>query len=259
MQDELQAIAAPIRAARGQLKGAVKFPAFGELVTAGARTNHLVWPIDDDPDPKVPPESGIQMQVVSSSSQDGNGGTGINSIEIFYLDGNLDRQSEVVTLDGTNPVATVATDIRFVQFAHMRSDVGSGLAADGDIDIQSTDSVPITYNRIPVDGRVTQSAIRRVPRGKRVMIEVIYGGSVSGSGNTRSRLRLISTRVGGSSFAEQGLFFTEVAIAAQDASSSINVVSPIAFSEGEIIAMEVSLNKSATVVAGWDGWLEDAL
>ena len=82
-----------------------------------------------------PAAGGIQMEVISGSADDDGdpAGTGIQTVDIHYLDADHAEQSETVTLNGLTAVATTATDILRVNEFHA-SAVGSGGVAAGNID-----------------------------------------------------------------------------------------------------------------------------
>lgn len=64
----------------------------------------------------VEPQSQAQRSVVSTSVNDSNpNGSNAKAIKLTYLNSNYDLRSEVVFLNGTTPVNTVATDIRFIE------------------------------------------------------------------------------------------------------------------------------------------------
>src|SRR5512139_3268256 len=113
--------------ARGDVLNAEPFGGYGELTTAGAVNNQIIWP---DGVYTIPPAAGVQMSLVSTSASDGVAGTGIRSLDIHYLDNTLTPQIETVVLNGLTPVLTVATNIRFIQCMHMIT-FGTGKAAAG--------------------------------------------------------------------------------------------------------------------------------
>jgi len=65
--------------------------------------------------PYVEQASQAQRSVVSTSVQDAAAGTGSKQVRIIYLDSNYVQRTEDVVLNGTTPVNTVATDIRFIE------------------------------------------------------------------------------------------------------------------------------------------------
>lgn len=82
--------------------------------------------------------AGEQARVVSDSPNDSPAGTGIQKVIINYFDNNWVLKSEVVTLNGTTQVLTVANDIfRIESFDAFQA--GSGQFAAGTITLKSTD------------------------------------------------------------------------------------------------------------------------
>lgn len=113
----------------------------------------------------VPAAGGIQMEVVSSAvgNEDSSAGTGVRTVGIHYLDANWVEKIEVVTMNGTTPVATVATDMLRVNAFHTES-VGSVGSAVGNIDIRAVSDTPI-YGRIPIGYNEQHQCFYSVPSG----------------------------------------------------------------------------------------------
>jgi hypothetical protein len=62
------------------------------------------------------PASAAQRSVSSSSASDSSAGTGTRTLKITYYNNTMDGPfTETVTMNGTTPVNTVATDIRFIE------------------------------------------------------------------------------------------------------------------------------------------------
>lgn len=57
------------------------------------------------------PTVGEQWEIFSSSSNDTAAGTGMRTVLMAFLDDNFVRQTEIITLNGTTAVSTVATNI----------------------------------------------------------------------------------------------------------------------------------------------------
>ena len=75
--------------------------------------------------------SQAQRSVKSSSANDTSAGSGAKAVRIVYLDSNYVKKSEIITMNGTTAVPTVATDIRFIE----SFDVVQGAAAAGAIEL----------------------------------------------------------------------------------------------------------------------------
>lgn len=94
----------------------------------------------------IPYPNGIQCRIVSSSVNDAAAGTGIRTLEIAYLDTNYNMQVENITMNGTTPVNTVATNIQRIWWIHAIT-VGSDGVAAGNISLQNTAGT-VTYEYI---------------------------------------------------------------------------------------------------------------
>lgn len=92
-------------------------------------------------------------------------------------------------MNGTTPVDTSASDIRFVQCVHAE-ELGSGKAAAGNITLSHSGT---NYAVIATGKRRCESSFRRVPAGKRLMIKSMYAGSSSGSAAASSIVRFVMT------------------------------------------------------------------
>lgn len=113
----------------------VNVDAVNPKVSSG--TSLDVWPAGSN---LVYPVSGEQWEVVSSSANDNATGAGARQVSLTYLDDNYDEQIEVITLDGTTPVETIANDIFRPTNNKFGSTVvlsaGSSLENEGDITIR---------------------------------------------------------------------------------------------------------------------------
>jgi|SRR5579885_701222 len=84
----------------------------------------------------TPQASGAQRSIKSTSASDNASGTGAQTVQINYLDSNMNLNSEVVTLNGTTAVNTVGTDIRFIESMIVMT-CGSNLANVGIIELMT--------------------------------------------------------------------------------------------------------------------------
>jgi hypothetical protein len=82
----------------------------------------------------TPQGAGAQRSVNSTSASDASAGTGARTVTINYLDVNFVLKSETVTLNGTTAVATVNTDIAFIESIVVAT-VGSGGGNVGTIQV----------------------------------------------------------------------------------------------------------------------------
>jgi hypothetical protein len=116
----------------------------------------------------IPVPGGIQLEVVSDSAQDGVAGTGVLTLEIHYLDSTFAEAVEIVTMNGTTPVNTVATDIQEIQYMHTKTAGSSGKAV-GNISIKDTSGVT-TYDYILAGFNQTFTARWTVPLAKKAYL-----------------------------------------------------------------------------------------
>lgn len=243
-----------IEVMRGRVDGSYPVVVDGHLIASGAVTDVLVFEGSTIKDPSVAPSTGLQMSIVSTSAQDGVGGTGVRTISVHYLDAGLIERTETVTLNGTTPVLTAATDIRWVGEIHLLN-FGSGKAFAGDIAVTNAGT---RYKFISAGGRTTRSSAYRVPAGKRLIVHTLFAGSTSGSSAARVTVDVVASFLGGDSFADSGLLITQGSIGLQDGTVVLADGALYAVPAGEIIALRVTTDKAATISGGFYGWIEDA-
>lgn len=237
---------------RSSLSTSIPFGAYGELVTVGAVTNHLVWP--DGPTLNVPDQTtGVQMTFASTNAADDkDAGTGIRSLEIHYLDVNLDPQVEQVFLEGVTPVLTSATDIRFINAMHMQT-YGSAKAAVGVI---TAKNATIIYGQIAAGAVRNANSARMVPNGYLLYISAMYGGGVSGTAAAKVIVRFFTTFLDQHDHTADGVMIPHAAVSAQDSSATISGVPSFPIPAGKICGFQCDTDKGATITAGFFGWLE---
>lgn len=240
--------------ARGRVEGAKPVVIDGHLVTSGSATDVLILDGSAIKDPSVAPAAGLQMSIVSTSAQDGPGGTGVRTISLHYLDADLIERDEIITLNGTTPVLTAATNIRWVGEIHLLT-YGSGKAFAGDLTVTNAGT---RYKFISAGSRTTRSSAYRVPAGKRLIVHTLYAGAASGSSAARVTIDVVVSMVDSTSFADAGLLITQGTIALQDSSAILSDGALYAVPAGEIIALRATTDKGATITGGFFGWLEDA-
>jgi hypothetical protein len=235
--------------ARGNVRGAYPYSAYGKLTTSGAVTDVLVR--DDDGTTLVVPQ-GVQLSLVSTSANDAAAGTGARTVVVEYLNGDLDYSFEMVALNGTTPVLTLATDVRWVQAVHVAT-AGSGGKAAGDI---TATNGGVTYLKILVGERTTHNSFTRVPRQRRLFVTQMYAGASSGSSASRVKVEAVSTQINGLDQSETGLFYKVAGIALQDGSATLALTSPFPVNAGQIFGFVATSDKAATITTGYMGWIE---
>lgn len=225
--------------ARGRVPNTKPFAIFGERITAGAVTDSVLWETGMPNGLTVP--QGVQLSFVST-------GADTRRIKMIYLDGDLNEGIETITLTGTTPVLTQATDIRFVNSVHsLDGAVQQSVAGTAD---------GTTYVVVPAGAVQFDGAIYRVPAGRRLMLTALYGGAVSGTAAARIVLKVETSFFNGDRFADSGVLHPVGGVALQDNAVTLPF-GPFPIPAGEIVAMTFKCDKAADVVGGFFGWLEN--
>jgi hypothetical protein len=191
----------------------------------------------------VPEPGGIQLQISSSSAADTSAGTGIQTLDVHYLDPNGDEQEETVTMNGTTPVNTVATDIDFIQWIHAKT-VGTGGVSAGNISVEDTGGAVI-YEYIEAGGNQSLSAKYKVPNNK---TGYVVGWQASGI-TKKIDLRLRATVERFDRSIIPGVFLFQDILVLNDATSGwIPFLVPLKMPSGAVIKLS-----GISSAAGGDG------
>lgn len=235
--------------ARGNVRGAYPVAAYGKLLAGGPVTRTLVQ-TQDGTTLHVP--QGVQMALVSTSASDAAAGTGVRTVVVEYLNGDLDYSFELVTLNGTTPVNMLATDVRWVYAVHMAT-AGNGGVAAGNITVTNGGN---TYAQMTAGQRSSHSSFYRVPRQKTLYVSSMYGGASSGTAATSVLLEFATSQINGLDQQETGLIYTQAGIALQDNSTTLSLNVPLPVAAGHIAGFIATCDKGATITAGFIGWVE---
>lgn len=143
----------------------------------------------------IPNQSvGEQISVVSSSTADSSGSSGISLIEIHYLNNEGYERSEYITLNGTSTVSTTATNIRFIQKMYSMGSTSAGSSAfpvaNGNIICHKVGDPSTVYDIIMAGTNASLSSLRMVPKGKKFYLTNF---SASSGGKQRVVVKLRST------------------------------------------------------------------
>lgn len=235
---------------RGNIPGATLYSAYGERTTVGAETNWVIWPNGAF---TIPPATGLEMSVVSTSANDAIGGTGLRSIRVIYLDTSLNEQYVDVELNGLTPVVITGIMIRFIQCTHVLT-AGSGAKAAGIITIYNGVT---TYSQINAGEVRCSSSARMVPAGKRLFIASAVYGAISGTSAARVQIRLVANEISGMQFTDPFILIPHASSGSQDTSATMLFNLPYPFSEGTVVAMTGTTDKAATISGTYFYWLEN--
>ena len=153
--------------------------------------------------PYTEPASNAQRSMASSSANDTAAGTGARTVEItYYTTTGTGPFTETITLNGTTPVNTVATNIRFIEELDVET-VGSGGANAGTISLfGSTAGGGGTVGTIGVGNILTGVGDNRtlwahhyVEAGVTASLSTLIVGAQSGGSGTSARFFVKSTEV----------------------------------------------------------------
>lgn len=199
------------------------------------------------------PTAAVQMTVVSSSANDAAAGTGVRQVLIHYLDASYAVQSETVTLNGTTPVNTVATDILRINGVHAVS-VGSGGVAAGNLSVANGG---ITYGYIKAGDNTARQAIFTIPAGKTGYISHWQTSSGAASGQPFCQTTLLATTHDG--IMHSGVFLVQDEQGTQNGGITINFPTPIPVPAQTDIKLRVISNSAtanAVALGTIMGWFE---
>lgn len=124
--------------------------------------------------------TGQQARVISTSANDSAAGTGIQKVRIRYFDTNWVLNDEIVTMNGTTAVNTVATNIlRIEAFESFKIGTTLGGAA-GTIRLQNTAGTQL-FAQIDIGGNQFLRAQHTTSPGKKSTItDIIISSQTSG-------------------------------------------------------------------------------
>jgi hypothetical protein len=204
------------------------------------------------------PAAAMQMSMRSSdNSQDKAGGTGALTVEIHYLDVNYAEQTEIITLNGTTWVDTVATNIFRVNFMNVKT-AGSGGKPVGNISLVDTATKGITYGYIEATRNRMRQAVYTVPAGKTLFVVQINWGVVTTAANKYGRVTLLANYDDQSeTVMAKGLFIALAETTLTQSAQQVPLLLPIKIPATVDIKVNGFTDGNATVNVAIRGWIED--
>lgn len=199
--------------------------------------------------------TGERMTLVSTNANDTAGGSGIQAVDVHYLDNSGNHLHEVVPMAGLTPVHTVATNIRFQQYIYSSLiTAGSiGTAAAGDITIYRYGDAARIYNVIKTGGNISLNSQRMVPNGKTFHMNFIKANAVD---NKPVSVRLRATCDYENNLT-QGIFIFNEIFELYNSSEVMPLKVPRKFPSLCIIkGTAVSSTAGGTCSVSYDGWVE---
>lgn len=205
------------------------------------------------------PAAEAGMRVVSSSENDAAAGTGIQKVYLVYLDDAGAEKTEIITMNGTTPVNTTATDIYRIQ--NFRAyQVGTGKVAAGDINIYHlTEATPI-YSQIATSMARARNIVWTVPAGKVLFINHIFF-SASGVVKSDAHTVLFTTMAKYDTASGRAIDFfmpyTELLLS--DEARDIELLQPTKLIAGTDLKVQArGLTANCYCTTRLSGWLETA-
>lgn len=201
------------------------------------------------------PAAAQQMAFVSSSASDTLAGTGVQKMHIHYLDGNYTPQQETVTLNGTTPVLTVATNILRINSVHSWQ-VGTGGASAGNISLTNTAGT-VTYGYMGAGLNTARQAIYTVPSGVNGYISHWQASSGAASGSHFTSIWMRTTSHAGVLL--PGVFLVADEIGSLNNGFGITLPIPIRvppMTDVKMSAISDAANANAQVMGAIMGWFE---
>lgn len=200
-----------------------------------------------------PNQAGEQMTLVSDSVNDTSAGTGARTVKVHYLNASGNYTHEIVTMNGTTPVNTVATNIRFVQQITVQTNGSFGARNAGNITIYSTTTPANIFARIVALNNISLSSARMVPAGYTFWLKTL---NISSTSSKPLSVRLTATCDHAGVYTEGVFQFNEV-VEMQDDVVPINFDVPRKIPALSIIkGVAVSTLAGGVVSLSYDGWIE---
>lgn len=227
-----------------------KVPGYKSFRTFGERSNIQIvsggsdiWEGVNSSIP-IPPGIGERMTLVSTSTTDSVLGSGVRSVSIEYLDALGNEQIEIVELNGTTPVNTIATNIRYVQRIQTYSLGTPYTTAAGVISIYRFGVPATVYSVITAGGNRSLTCSLMIPLGKSFQLT---RWSVSVTAGKPVSMRLRATQDNGTT---TDFFLFQDSCFLDSGTYSHNFDIPLVFKEFTIIKITAYATQAGALASG---------
>lgn len=196
--------------------------------------------------------SASTLTIVSSSTNDTDGGSGAHGLVIYGVDADRNSQTEVVLLTGTTPVVTTTTWLGINRAALFRS--GSGQVNAGNITITATTG-GTTQAYIPLGEGTTQQLIFFTQAGHTVLADwmLLNAEKISGGGSPKVTFKgWVFSAVSNSKYE----VFRQVVDTSTDDHIELRPSQPFIIGEKSIFWIEATTDQNNTVTSGRFSLLE---
>lgn len=173
--------------ARGTQTGYTLWNKFGYNSDIDSASGETIWAVGGNFQRMT---SADTLDIVSSSANDDDGGTGVNSVVIYGVDENWAAQIEVITMDGTTTVTTSNQWLGVNRVAIFLA--GSGETNAGNITVTAT-TAATTQAYLPAGDGVTQQCIFFVPADTNFITEWVWVNCLKltgGGGSPRVQIKM---------------------------------------------------------------------
>lgn len=212
-----------------------------------------VW---DGPTPLyVRPSTPQQMRVVSTSAQDGVGGSGATSVMLRYLDANYIERQELIVMNGLTPVNTVATDILRINGLRVQTLGTPAGQTAGNVTVTDLAGT-VTYSHMTAGGNSARQAVYTVPAGSVAYLSH-WEASCGSAGEHYTRFVLSATVRDNALIPDVYLIPAEMIL--QNNSSHVVLPTPIRLPEKcdvRVLVISDSAAANVNAAASFGGWLE---
>ena len=186
------------------------------------------------------------LEIVSTSANDDDGGTGVNSVVIYGVDENRNEQIEVVTMNGTSAVTTSNQWLGVNRVAVFLS--GSGQTNAGTINITVT-AGGAQQAQMPIGGGVTQQCIFFVPQNHNFLMSYIRLNANKLSGGSAPKVTFKGLVYSAVNNTIQEIYRDTIDTSVEN-SISLKLEETIPVGEKSVIYFVVDTDTNNTVVTG---------
>lgn len=205
------------------------------------------------------PTVATRMEVASSSANDTVAGTGIQKVEIGYLDSDGVSQTMEIEMDGTTAVDCGEEDTMLAVNWFRASQIGSGEVAAGNIDIRTYGGAGTDYSRIATGATRAINVAYMVPAGHKLVISD-FKFSIGGSATNKDKsgiYRLLSN-YDDVSKTVKAVFFQHHSGFLKDTSESTVFGMPICFPQLSKVRVQLTSHAADTIaMVNMRGYLEE--
>ena len=201
------------------------------------------------------PAGTISVEALSSSAQDGVGGTGITVMHLEYLDINYVEKTFNFTMNGVTPVAG-PTDLFRVNGFWMQSS-GTGSKAAGTINLRLVGAPATIYSQTVIGETRSFNSVYTVPIGETYFVEsIVFTAAYKTSGKTVRMTLHSSKRPDGVVLTTGKDFYPAFQAMLVDGISFDPAEAPKKFPEKTDIKVTVIGETNAQCTSEISGWLE---